>query len=115
MLEQLSGDDLFGALTDELLRSSPEHERRFIVDTSVLDRFNAGLCARLLGDDGGAFRALTRTSLLFSPLDRGRTWFRCHHLMRDALRARLAAEEPDARPRAAPPRGRLVRDRGRRG
>ena len=95
VLDQLSGADLFGALTDELLRSSPEHERRFIVDTSVLDRFNAGLCARLLGDDGGAFRALTRTSLLFMPLDRSRTWFRCHHLMRDALRARLTAEEPD--------------------
>ena len=58
----------------------------------MLDRFNAGLCARLLGDDGGAFRTLTRSSLLFSPLDRSRTWFRCHHLVRDALRARLAAE-----------------------
>ena len=84
-----------GDLTDELLRSSPENERRFIVETSVLDRFNAGLCARVLGDDGGAFRTLTRSSLLFSPLDRSRTWFRCHHLVRDALRARLATEQPE--------------------
>ena len=42
VIDQLGDEDLFGALTDELLRSSPEHERRFIVETSVLDRFNAG-------------------------------------------------------------------------
>ncbi len=42
VIEQLGDEDLFGALTDEVLRSSPEHERRFIVETSVLDRFNAG-------------------------------------------------------------------------
>ncbi|MDX6681849.1 MAG: hypothetical protein QOG94_1888, partial [Solirubrobacteraceae bacterium] len=92
-----SGEDLFGALTDEVLRSSPEHERRFILDTSVLDRFNADLCARVLGDDAttrGAFRTLTRTSLLLSPLDRGRTWFRCHHLLREVLHGRLLEEDP---------------------
>lgn len=99
VMEQLavSGEDLFGALTDEVLRSSPEHERRFILDTSVLDRFNADLCARVLGDDAttrGAFRTLTRTSLLLSPLDRGRTWFRCHHLLREVLHTRLVDDDP---------------------
>ena len=99
VMEQLavSGEDLFGALTDEVLRSSPEHERRFILETAVLDRFNADLCARVLGDDArtrGAFRTLTRTSLLLSPLDRGRTWFRCHHLLREVLHARLLEDDP---------------------
>jgi LuxR family maltose regulon positive regulatory protein len=94
VMDQLGDEDLFGALTDELLRSSPEHERRFIVETSVLDRFNASLCARLLGDDSGAFRSLTRSSLLYSPLDRSRTWFRCHHLVRDTLRSRLLEDDP---------------------
>jgi len=97
--EQLAGrdEDLFGALTDEVLRSTPERERRFILELAVLDRFNADLCARVLGDEAttrGAFRRLTRTSLLLSPLDRGRTWFRCHHLLRDVLHARLLAEDP---------------------
>ena len=113
VMEQLavSGEDLFGALTDEVLRSSPEHERRFILETAVLDRFNADLCARVLGDDAttrGAFRTLTRTSLLLSPLDRGRTWFRCHHLLREVLHSRLLAGRPGARARAARPRGRVV-------
>jgi LuxR family transcriptional regulator, maltose regulon positive regulatory protein len=97
--EQLAarGEDLFGALTDEVLRSSPEHERRFILETAVLDRFNADLCARVLGDDAttrGAFLKLTRTSLLLSPLDRERTWFRCHHLLREVLHSRLLEEDP---------------------
>ncbi len=99
VMEQLavSGEDLFGALTDEVLRSSPEHERRFILETAVLDRFNADLCSRVLGDDAttrGAFRTLTRTSLLLSPLDRGRTWFRCHHLLREVLHSRLLEDDP---------------------
>jgi len=93
----VGGEELIGVLTDEVLRSSPEHERRFILETAVLDRFNADLCARVLGDDAttrGAFRTLTRTSLLLSPLDRGRTWFRCHHLLREVLHARLLEDDP---------------------
>ncbi|MEA2369976.1 MAG: hypothetical protein QOH12_370 [Solirubrobacteraceae bacterium] len=97
--EQLAsrGEDLFGALTDEVLRSSPDHERRFILETAVLDRFNADLCVRVLGDDATtrtAFRRLTRTSLLLSPLDGGRTWFRCHHLLREVLYNRLVEDDP---------------------
>jgi LuxR family maltose regulon positive regulatory protein len=97
--EQLStrGEDLFGALTDEVLRSSPDHERRFILETAVLDRFNGDLCVRVLGDDATtrtAFRRLTRTSLLLSPLDGGRTWFRCHHLLREVLYNRLVEDDP---------------------
>jgi LuxR family maltose regulon positive regulatory protein len=91
------GEDLFGALTDEVLRSTPEHERRFILELAVLDRFNADLCARVVGDEAttrGAFRRLTRTSLLLSPLDRDRTWYRCHHLLHDVLYARLLEEDP---------------------
>lgn len=99
VVEQLrsSDEDLIGDLTDEVLRSSPEHERRFILETSVLDRFNADLCVRLLGDTPAtreAFTSLTRSSLLLSPLDRSRTWFRCHHLLRDVLRNRLVATDP---------------------
>lgn len=99
VVEQLraSDEDLIGDLTDEVLRSSPDHERRFILETSVLDRFNADLCVRLLGDTSAtrdAFASLTRSSLLLSPLDRSRTWFRCHHLLRDVLRNRLQATDP---------------------
>ncbi|XAY07726.1 HTH-type transcriptional regulator MalT [Paraconexibacter sp. AEG42_29] len=92
-----SDEDLFGDLTDEVLRSSPGHERRFVLETAVLERFNVDLCVRVLGDEDAtraAFRDLTRSSLLLIPLDRSRTWYRCHHLLRDVLRHRLTAEDP---------------------
>ena len=92
------GEDLFGVLTDEVLRSVPEHECRFIRDTAVLDRFNADLCVRVLGDEAvtrGAFRMLTRRSLLVSELDNGRTWFRCHYLLREVLYSRLLEDDPE--------------------
>lgn len=93
-----SDEELFGALADEVLCSWPEAHRRFVRETSLLDRFTADLCVRTLGgDEEGtreAFRELTRTSLLLIPLDRTRTWYRCHHLLRDVLRQRLQEEQP---------------------
>jgi LuxR family transcriptional regulator, maltose regulon positive regulatory protein len=92
-------EELFGGLADEVLASWPPHHRRFVREASLLPRFTADLCVRTLGGDPDetrqAFRELTRTSLLLIPLDRGRTWFRCHHLLRDVLRARLEDEEPE--------------------
>ncbi|MEV4422100.1 AAA family ATPase, partial [Patulibacter sp. NPDC049589] len=90
-------EELFGDLADEVLRAWPPAERRFVRETAVLNRFTVDLCVRLLGDDEetrGAFRTLTRTSLLLTPLDGTRTWFRSHHLMRDVLRSRLLTEDP---------------------
>lgn len=92
-----SDEDLIGDLVDEVLRSSPEHERRFILETATVDRFSLDLCIRLIGDEAAtraAFTSLTRSSLLLTPLDGSRTWFRCHHLLRDVLRQRVAAEDP---------------------
>jgi len=101
VLGALGGGDeeLFGGLADEVLASWPAAHRRFVLETSVLERFTADLCVRTIGSDDPdedlrSFRELTRTSLLLIPLDRSRTWFRCHHLLRDVLRQRLEEEEP---------------------
>lgn len=92
-------EDLFGGLADEVLGSWPPHHRRFVREVSLLGRFTADLCVRTLGGDPDetrqAFRELTRTSLLLIPLDRTRTWYRCHHLLRDVLRGRLEEEDPE--------------------
>lgn len=103
VLRQLraSDEDLIGDLVDEVLRSSPAHERRFVLETSVLRRFNLDLCVRLLGDSDAtrcAFRSLTQSSLLLSPVDGSRAWFRTHPLLREVLYRRLvAADAPLAR------------------
>ena len=41
---------------------------------------------------------LERANLFVLPLDEQRRWYRYHHLFADALRARLAAEQPDRVP-----------------
>jgi LuxR family maltose regulon positive regulatory protein len=87
--------EMIGHLTDEVLRSMPPVDRRFTVEASALDRFNAELCERVLGQDAAAFQRLTNASLLVVALDEDRRWFRFHHLLRDVLQARLAAADPE--------------------
>ncbi|MFA4929391.1 MAG: hypothetical protein WC558_12815, partial [Patulibacter sp.] len=95
-----AGDEaVFGALADEVLAVWPPSHRRFMHEVALLNRFTADLCVRALGGDEDelrdAFREFTGNSLLVIPLDGQRTWFRCHHLLRDVLRERLEAGDPE--------------------
>ncbi|HET7329125.1 MAG TPA: LuxR C-terminal-related transcriptional regulator [Nocardioidaceae bacterium] len=87
-------------LVDEVLRSQPDHVRRFLLDTSVLGQLTGPLCDALSGDDNGAERleGLERANLFLVPLDDHRRWYRYHHLFADALQARLQAQAPDRLP-----------------
>jgi LuxR family maltose regulon positive regulatory protein len=93
-------------LLAEVLERQPASTRRFLLATSVLDRLCAPLCDALLapdadppdaapptgGDSQGILEALERANLFLMPLDDERVWYRYHHLLADALRARLARE-----------------------
>jgi LuxR family maltose regulon positive regulatory protein len=83
-------------LMAEVLERQPAPTRRFLLATGVLDRLCAPLCDALLAPDGGdsqgALEELERANLLLVPLDDERVWYRYHHLLADALRARLARE-----------------------
>jgi LuxR family maltose regulon positive regulatory protein len=81
-------------LAREVLDAQDEATRRFLVDTSVLERFTAPLCDAVTGGDDAAERLpeLERRNLMLVPLDAGRRWWRYHHLFADALRAALAPE-----------------------
>jgi LuxR family maltose regulon positive regulatory protein len=81
-------------LAHEVLEAQDADTRRFLVDTSILDRLTASLCDALTGRDDAAERLpeLDRRNLLVVPLDAGRRWWRYHHLFAEALRAEL---EPD--------------------
>lgn len=78
-------------LVDEVLRRQPEDVRRFLLQTSLLDRLSAPLCDAVAGGDGGKriLESLERENLFVVPLDGSRTWFRYHHLFADVLRAHL--------------------------
>ncbi len=93
-----SGDDRFVVdyLVDEVLDRQPPDVRRFLLDTSTLDRLAAPLCDAVTGrTDGKAMlESLERQNLFVVPLDDQRRWYRYHHLFADVLHARLLDERP---------------------
>ena len=97
-----TGDDrlMEDYLRAEVLERLTEVEVRFLVRTSVLDRMTGPLCDAVLTEAGSArtLEELARRNLLVVPLDRHGEWYRCHHLLRDLLRAELRRDDPDLVP-----------------
>jgi LuxR family transcriptional regulator, maltose regulon positive regulatory protein len=97
-----TGDDRHIAdyLAAEVLELVAADERRFLLHTSILERLSGPLCDAVTEADGAAERLaeLERRNLFVVALDGRRRWYRYHHLFAELLRARLAAEEPDAVP-----------------
>lgn len=100
-----AGDDRFVVdyLADEVLSRQPNDVRRFLLDTSILDRLTGPLCdaisplpERAGGKSGKAMlEALDKANLFLVPLDGHRSWYRYHHLFGDVLHAHLLEERPD--------------------
>lgn len=84
-------------LVEEMLEHQPEPVRQFLLQTAILDRFNASLCAAVTGQPESAaqLEALERGNFLIVPLDDQRHWYRYHHLFADMLAAHLRAEQPE--------------------
>jgi LuxR family transcriptional regulator, maltose regulon positive regulatory protein len=94
-----AGDDHFVVdyLADEVLDQQPPELRRFLLDTSVLERMTGPLCDAVIGQrgSGAVLESLERRNLLTFPLDAQRRWYRYHQLFADVLRSRLLDERPD--------------------
>ena len=86
-------------LLDEVMANQPPDILRFLLATSILDRFCAPLCEYVLGSaagrDGSAcdvpacIQWLERHNLFVAPLDDYRRWYRYHHLFQELLQHRL--------------------------
>ncbi len=97
-IQAFTGSHLYVAeyLLEEILRQQPEDIQAFLLQTSILDRLNAGLCAAVTGrQDGQAIlTALQRANLFVVSLDGEGRWFRYHHLFADLLQASLLQTMP---------------------
>jgi LuxR family transcriptional regulator, maltose regulon positive regulatory protein len=84
-------------LVEEVLQRQPEPARRFLLQTSILDRLSGPLCDAVTGQEDSSMRLadLERGNFFVVPLDDKRQWYRYHHLFADVLRAHLPAELPD--------------------
>ena len=84
-------------LAEEALSLQSEPLQRFLMETSILDRFDASLCAALTGrtDSQDVLEGLDQANLFLVPLDEERRWYRYHHLFADMLRHQLQKRDPD--------------------
>ena len=80
-------------LVSEVLAGLPSDLVDFLVETSVLDAFDAELCAAVTGveEAAGMLERLVAADLFVVPLDERGRWYRYHHLFGAFLRARLAS------------------------
>ncbi|MCC6495901.1 MAG: helix-turn-helix transcriptional regulator [Propionibacteriaceae bacterium] len=102
-IAEFAGDDRFvlDYLADEVLSRVPPETRRFLLQTSILDRLTGPLCDAVTGGAGGkaVLESLERQNLFLVPLDDQRRWYRYHHLFADVLNAHLLDETADVLPR----------------
>ena len=94
----LSGDQqqIADYLLEEVLERQPDHLKRFLLGTSILDQMTAPLCDAVLGTDdaAGSLEDLARSNAFVVSLDDNREWYRYHHLFSDLLRAELKRRHP---------------------
>ncbi|MCP4543463.1 MAG: AAA family ATPase, partial [Chloroflexi bacterium] len=124
-IQTFTGDDRYVVdyLMTEVLSHQPPHIQTFLLQTSVLQRFNASLCDAVRSGSAGSpsssegtavrfgkakspaephdgreiLTQLERANLFVTPLDDRREGYRYHHLFADLLRYQLRAQEGEAR------------------
>lgn len=78
-------------LGEEVLSRHPENVRKFLLQTSILERFSGPLCDAVTDTEESQdmIQALERENLFLVPLDSERHWYRYHHLFSELLRFHL--------------------------
>ena len=106
-IREFAGDDryIMDYLTEEVLQRQPQHIKNFLLQTALLDRFNASLCEAVTGLEQSReiLATLERANMFLVPLDNNRVWYRYHHLFADLLRRHLIdshQDEPELHRRA---------------
>lgn len=96
---RVSDIELYSYLAQQVLDQQPETVREFLLRTSLLEEFNADLCAQVFGDEQDWEELIDiakRDNLFILPVGAGKSWVRYHHLFQDFLQTRLAQEQPNA-------------------
>ena len=87
-------------LLEEVLERQPDHLKKFLLGTSILDHMTAPLCDEVLGttNAAGSLEDLARSNAFIVSLDDQRECYRYHHLFGDLLRAELKRRHPELLP-----------------
>ena len=78
-------------LIEEVLQQQAKDVQLFLLQTSILERMNSGLCEAVTDcqDSQARLLALQRANIFIVPLDDEGHWFRYHQMFADLLLARL--------------------------
>ena len=97
-VEGFSGSHRFvlDYLTQEVLDRQSEELRRFLLETSILERLSGPLCDAVTGrnDSQQLLEQVERANLFLVPLDEVRGLWRYHELFAELLGARLRRQHP---------------------
>lgn len=92
----VNGNDryLVDYLRQELMKDVSEDLESFLLKSSILPRMSGDLCDYVLETQHSAqtLDRLTDSNLMVIPLDRTRTWYRYHSLLRDYLSSEVERE-----------------------
>ena len=91
--------DLADVLAAEVLAAQPDDVQRFLVESSIVDELDPGLCDLLTGRAGSLsiLRRLARDQIFTTPIDSEHTVFRYHQLFRSFLQGQALELGPDRR------------------
>ncbi len=84
-------------LASEVLQRQSQHIQGFLLQTSILDRFNGSLCDAVTEQKNSqaVIEQLEQANLFLVGLDDKRYWYRYHHLFVEFLYERLCRTLPD--------------------
>jgi LuxR family maltose regulon positive regulatory protein len=84
-------------LANEVLERQTPEVRKFLLETSILERLCGSLCDAVTGRGDGQqmLEGLEAANLFVIPLDDERRWYRYHHLFAEFLRTRLEQRRSD--------------------
>ena len=84
-------------LSDEVFKRQPAEIQEFLLGTSILKRFNCGLCNAVLRrtDSRHLLDRVESANLFIFSLGADRNWYRYHHLFSEYLRKILADQHPE--------------------
>ncbi len=92
-----AGVDLDGYLDQEVLAPQSQEIRNFMLQTSLLEEFDADLCAAVLGE--GDWKNLIKTvrqnNLFVLQVGPDGRWLRYHHIFQEFLQRCIRQEEPE--------------------
>ncbi|MDQ7048518.1 MAG: hypothetical protein Q9M92_02870 [Enterobacterales bacterium] len=80
-------------MTEQIVEYLDESVQKFLLETSILDRFNASLADAVIKGKNSAklMHSLTNLETLLIPLEPQKNWFRYHHLISEYLRVQREA------------------------